>query len=89
MRPGQRFGLSAIEKRDVWSRWKAGQSLHEIGALLETDDSKLARRVYEALAAIEQRLLSPIEPGSDEEKALKTAQKLLTVIKAEKLDQQA
>jgi hypothetical protein len=31
MRPGQRFGLSAIEKRDVWSRWKAGQSLHEIG----------------------------------------------------------
>ncbi len=26
-----RFGLSAIEKCDVWSRWKAGQSLHEIG----------------------------------------------------------
>ena len=57
-----------------------------IGALLETDDSKLARRVYEALAAIEQRLLSPIEPGSDEEKALKTAQKLLAIIKTEKLD---
>ncbi len=31
MRPGMRFGLSAVEKRDVWSRWKAGQSLHEIG----------------------------------------------------------
>jgi IS30 family transposase len=31
MRPGRRFGLSAIEKREVWSRWKAGQSLHEIG----------------------------------------------------------
>ena len=31
MRPGKRFGLSAIEKCDVWSRWKAGQSLHEIG----------------------------------------------------------
>jgi hypothetical protein len=31
MRPGKRFGLSAIEKREVWSRWKAGQSLHEIG----------------------------------------------------------
>jgi len=29
-----RFGLSAIEKRDVWSRWKAGQSLHEIAAVL-------------------------------------------------------
>jgi IS30 family transposase len=26
-----RFGLSAIEKCDVWSRWKAGQTLHEIG----------------------------------------------------------
>src|SRR5579864_6567782 len=31
MRPGRRFGLSATEKCDVWSRWKAGQSLHEIG----------------------------------------------------------
>jgi IS30 family transposase len=31
MRPGKRFGLSATEKCDVWSRWKAGQSLHEIG----------------------------------------------------------
>ena len=57
-----------------------------IGALLETDDSKRAHRVLEALVAIEQRLLSPVEPGSDEEKALKTAQKLLAIIKAEKLD---
>src|SRR6202162_319440 len=31
MRPGKRFGLSVIEKREVWNRWKAGQSLHEIG----------------------------------------------------------
>ena len=31
MRAGMRFGLSAIQKRDVWSRWKAGQTLHEIG----------------------------------------------------------
>jgi len=31
MRSGMRFGLSSIEKRDVWSRWKAGQTLHEIG----------------------------------------------------------
>ena len=31
MRQGKRFGLSAIEKSDIWSRWKAGQSLHEIG----------------------------------------------------------
>jgi hypothetical protein len=31
MRPGKRFGLSAFEKSDIWNRWKAGQSLHEIG----------------------------------------------------------
>ena len=31
MRPRMRFGLSEVEKRDVWSRWKAGQTLHEIG----------------------------------------------------------
>lgn len=31
MGPGRRFGLSAREKLEVWNRWKAGQSLHEIG----------------------------------------------------------
>jgi IS30 family transposase len=31
MRAGKRFGLSAIEKGEVWNRWKGGQSLHEIG----------------------------------------------------------
>ena len=31
MRPGQRFGLSAMQKSELWRRWKAGQSLHEIG----------------------------------------------------------
>ena len=30
MRSG-RLGLSAIDKREIWSRWKAGQTLHEIG----------------------------------------------------------
>jgi Helix-turn-helix domain len=31
MRQGKRFGLSAMQKSDLWRRWKAGQSLHEIG----------------------------------------------------------
>ena len=31
MKPGKRFGLSAVEKSNIWSRWKTGQSLHEIG----------------------------------------------------------
>ena len=26
-----RLGLSAIDKREIWSRWKAGETLHEIG----------------------------------------------------------
>ena len=34
MRPGKRFGFTAVEKSDIWRRWKAGQSLHEIGAPL-------------------------------------------------------
>jgi len=39
MRPGQRFGFSAIEKREVWNRWKAGQSLHEIGRAFDKPHS--------------------------------------------------
>jgi IS30 family transposase len=39
MRPGIRFGLSAIEKGNVWSRWKAGQSLHEIGRAFDKPHS--------------------------------------------------
>jgi IS30 family transposase len=31
MAEGKRFGLSAMQKSDMWRRWKAGQSLHEIG----------------------------------------------------------
>ena len=30
MTQGKRFGLSAAQKRGVWRRWKAGQSLHKI-----------------------------------------------------------
>jgi hypothetical protein len=31
MKQGRRFGLSAEQKLEVWRRWKAGQTLHEIG----------------------------------------------------------
>ena len=31
MSEGKRSGLSLSERTDIWSRWKAGQSLHEIG----------------------------------------------------------
>ena len=39
MRSGMRFGLSATEKDDVWSHWKPGQSLHEIGRAFEKPHS--------------------------------------------------
>ncbi len=34
-----RFGLSAVEKRDVWRRWKAGETLHEIGRVFDKPHS--------------------------------------------------
>ena len=34
-----------------------------VNALVETDASVKELRIYEAIAAIEQRLLSPIAPG--------------------------
>jgi len=34
-----RFGLSAIEKREIWRRWKAGQSLHAIGRAFDKPHS--------------------------------------------------
>jgi len=41
MRPGKRFGLSAVEKGGIWSRWKAGQSLHEIGRAFDKPHSSI------------------------------------------------
>src|ERR1700730_3069716 len=31
MRQGRRDGLSAAQRTEIWRRWKAGESLHEIG----------------------------------------------------------
>jgi IS30 family transposase len=41
MRLGKRFGLSAIEKSEIWCRWKAGQSLHEIGRAFDKPHSSI------------------------------------------------
>jgi len=41
MRPGIRFGLSAIEKSDIWCRWKTGQSLREIGRAFDKPPSSI------------------------------------------------
>jgi IS30 family transposase len=38
---GKRFGLSAVQKSDLWGRWKGGQSLHEIGRALGKSHSSI------------------------------------------------
>jgi hypothetical protein len=56
-----------------------------IDALCEADPSRKPCRIYEALAAIEQRLLSPVEPHSNEELALKVATVGLARLRAERM----
>jgi IS30 family transposase len=41
MKQGKRFGLSAEQKSDVWRRWKAGQTLHEIGRAFGKDHNSI------------------------------------------------
>jgi IS30 family transposase len=41
----ERPGLTAEQKRDMWSRWKAGQSLSEIGRALGRERSSIHRMV--------------------------------------------
>ena len=41
MKPGKRFGLSAEQKLDLWRRWKAGQTLHEIGRAFGKEHSSI------------------------------------------------
>jgi hypothetical protein len=50
MRRGRRFGLSAEQKIDVWRRWKAGQTLHEIGRAFGKDHNSI-RGVVALVAA--------------------------------------
>lgn len=55
-------------------------------AVLETDNAAIPSRIYDALAAIEQRRLSDLEPGSDEDRALEDAERGLLALKAERID---
>jgi hypothetical protein len=41
MRQGRRFGFSAEQKLEVWRRWKAGQTLHEIGRAFGKEHSSI------------------------------------------------
>lgn len=57
-----------------------------LAAILETDNAAMPLRIHEALSAIEQRRLSPIEPGSEEERALERAERGILTLKAERVD---
>jgi len=41
MRHGRRHGLSAEQKVDIWRRWKAGESMHEIGRAFDKDHGSI------------------------------------------------
>jgi hypothetical protein len=52
-----------------------------IAALAEMDPEKRRESVYKAVVAIEQRRLSPLEPGSEEYQALERAERALELLK--------
>src|SRR5882724_3857015 len=41
MRQGRRYGLSAEQRTEVWRRWKAGETLHEIGRFCGKDHGSI------------------------------------------------
>ena len=41
MRQGRRYGLSAVQKAELWRLWRAGESLHEIGRALDKSHSSI------------------------------------------------
>src|SRR5580704_12237005 len=41
MRQGRRYGFSAAQRTDIWCRWKAGESLHEIGRVFDKDHGSI------------------------------------------------
>ena len=41
MRVGRRYGLSSAQRSEIWRRWKAGESLHEIGRAFGKDHGSI------------------------------------------------
>jgi IS30 family transposase len=41
MRQGRRYGLSGAQRTDIWHRWNAGESLHEIGRAFGKDHDSI------------------------------------------------
>src|SRR6202521_6423385 len=70
MTQGKRFGLSAAQKSDLWCRWKAGESLHEIGLAFGKEHSSircLVSRYGGIVPAVRRRSLLPLTVREPEE----------------------
>ncbi len=57
-----------------------------VRAILEKDDLLITDRIYEAIATIEQRRLSPVESNSDEDCALNDAEAGIKALITERTD---
>ena len=57
-----------------------------VRATLEKDDLLITERLYEAISAIEQRRLSPVESNSDEDCALNDAEVGIKALITERTD---
>jgi hypothetical protein len=76
------YGNAQRNGMDEKYTWQAAYN----AAILETDNAAIPQRIYEALAAIEQRRLSDLEPGNEEDRALENAERGLLALKAERMD---
>jgi hypothetical protein len=56
-----------------------------VSAVLEADEAKVHGLILEAVSAIEQRLLSPVDKGSLEVKAIAVAQSVLMTLRADRV----
>jgi hypothetical protein len=57
-----------------------------VRAILETDDLLINERIYEAISALEQRRLNPVESNSDEDRALNDAEVGIKALITERAD---
>src|SRR6202453_2597421 len=64
------FGLSPVQKNDMWRRWKAGESLHEIGRAYGKEHSSircLVSRHGGFVPSVRRRSLRTLTPGERED----------------------
>jgi hypothetical protein len=80
MRIGRRYGLSSAQKTEIWRRWKAGESLHEIGRAFGKDHGSIHFLLSQhggIVPAVRQRsertLKHLLGPGSLQEKVRRRA----------------